>query len=239
MTHNVFDDSPGAVSLADEDRVKQVLLNSIMGLWDVANDLTRLQPLRRERYRVTIFGSARTMVGSPIYEETKRTAAALAEMGCDIITGGGPGLMRAANEGAALRPDRALSIGIRVDLPFEQDTNAFVTKAFQHRTFFTRLHQFVLASDAYVVAPGGIGTVLETMMIWQLLQVRHMRKSPLILVGKMWPGLVEWVRSAVSSFDPPLANAEDVAIPQCVLNSEDAIALVREDHERWLRQRQT
>jgi predicted Rossmann-fold nucleotide-binding protein len=126
-----------------------------------------------------------------------------------------------------------------VDLPFEQDTNAFVTKAFQHRTFFTRLHQFVLASDAYVVAPGGIGTILETMMIWQLLQVRHMRKSPLILVGKMWPGLVEWVRSAVSSFDPPLANAEDVAIPQCVLNSEDAIALVREDHERWLRQRQT
>src|ERR1041385_3648972 len=101
MTQNVFDDSPGAVSLADEDRVKQVLLNSIMGLWDVVNDLTRLQPLRRERYRVTIFGSARTMVGSPIYEETKRTAAALAEMGCDIITGGGPGLMRAANEGAA------------------------------------------------------------------------------------------------------------------------------------------
>jgi uncharacterized protein (TIGR00730 family) len=239
MTHNVFDDTSGVISLADEDGVRHILLNSILGLWDVVNNLTRLQPQRRERYRVTIFGSARMMTGSPIYEETKRTAAALAEMGCDIITGGGPGLMRAANEGAALRPDRAHSIGIRVDLPFEQDTNAFVTKAFQHRTFFTRLHQFVLASDAYVVAPGGIGTVLETMMIWQLLQVRHMRKSPLILVGKMWPGLVEWVRSAVSSFDPPLANPEDVAIPQCVLNSEDAIALVREDHERWLRQRQT
>jgi hypothetical protein len=81
------------VSLADEERVKEVLLNSILGLWDVVNDLTRLQPSRRERYRVTIFGSARAGPGTFAYEETKRVAAALAEMGCDIITGGGPGLM--------------------------------------------------------------------------------------------------------------------------------------------------
>jgi len=86
-------------------------------------------------------------------------------MGCDIITGGGPGLMQAANEGAAAVPDRTHSFGIRVDLPFEQEVNAFVTQAFEHRTFFTRLHQFVLSSDAFIVAPGGIGTVLETMMI--------------------------------------------------------------------------
>jgi predicted Rossmann-fold nucleotide-binding protein len=87
-------------------------------------------------------------------------------------------------------------IGIRVDLPFEQEVNAFVTEAFEHRTFFTRLHQFVLASDAFVVAPGGIGTVLETMMIWQLLQVKHLESGAASsLVGKMWPGLVEWTRS--------------------------------------------
>jgi predicted Rossmann-fold nucleotide-binding protein len=77
-----------------------VIVNSILGLWEVVNHLTSLQPSRRERYRVTIFGSARARPGSPPYEETKRTAAALAEMGCDIITGGGQGLMQAANEGA-------------------------------------------------------------------------------------------------------------------------------------------
>ena len=82
-----------AVSLADEEKVKQVLLNSVLGLWDVVvNDLTRLRPSRRDRYRVTIFGSARAQAGTFGYEETKRAAAALAEMGCDIITGGGPSI---------------------------------------------------------------------------------------------------------------------------------------------------
>src|SRR6185436_13550743 len=170
------------------DAVKQVIVDSVLGLWDTVNNLTRLQPSRRDHYRVTIFGSARATPGSPAYEETKRAAAALAAMGCDIITGGGPGLMQAANEGAAAVPERVQSVGIRVSLPFEQNVNAFVSQAFEHRTFFTRLHQFVLTSDAYIVAPGGIGTVLETMMIWQLLQVRHLQGTPLILVGKMWPG---------------------------------------------------
>ena len=121
--------------------------------------------------------------------------------------------MQAANEGAASTFKGAQSVGIRVDLPFEQDVNAFVSQTFEHRMFFTRLHQFVLASDAFIVAPGGIGTVLETMMIWQLLQVRHLQDTPLILVGKMWPGLIEWARSSMLSFDPPLANPEDMIDP--------------------------
>jgi uncharacterized protein (TIGR00730 family) len=221
------------VSLADEERVKQVLVNSILGLWDVVNSLTQLKPSRRERYRVTIFGSARVKAGTFGYEETKRLAAALAAMGCDIITGGGPGLMQAANEGAAAAPDRAHSFGIRVDLPFEQEVNAFVTQAFEHRTFFTRLHQFVLTSDAFIVAPGGIGTVLETMMIWQLLQVRHLENTPLILVGKMWPGLIEWAHSSMLAVDPPLANPEDMTIPRCAANADEAIALIHEHHQLW------
>jgi uncharacterized protein (TIGR00730 family) len=225
---------PTRVSLADEEGVKQVLVNSVLGLWDVVNNLTRLHPSRRDRYRVTIFGSARARAGTFGYEETKRAAAALAEMGCDIITGGGPGLMQAANEGAATSPERAQSVGIRVDLPFEQDVNAFVTEAFEHRTFFTRLHQFVLASDAFIVAPGGIGTVLETMMIWQLLQVRHLEDTPLILVGTMWPGLIEWARSSMLSFDPPLANPEDMTIPRCAASADEAIAMIREHHSKWL-----
>jgi uncharacterized protein (TIGR00730 family) len=225
-----------AVSLDDERAVTQVLVNSVLGLWDVVNNLTRLTPSSRDRYRVTIFGSARLRPGTFGYEETKRTAAALAAMGCDIITGGGPGLMQAANEGAA-GSERAQSIGIRVDLPFEQDANAFVTQTFEHRTFFTRLHQFVLASDAFVVAPGGIGTVLEMLMIWQLLQVRHLEATPLILVGQMWPDLVEWARGSMLSVDPPMASAKDFSIPQCVANGDEAIAIIRQSHEAWARRR--
>ena len=116
----------------------------------------------------------------------KRAAAAFAEMGCDIVTGGGPGLMQAANEGAAKRSGAPGLVGIRVELPFEQDVNPFVEQAFSTRRSSRRLHHFVIASDAFVVVPGGIGTVLETLMIWQLLQVRHVDHVPLILVGKMW-----------------------------------------------------
>jgi uncharacterized protein (TIGR00730 family) len=225
------------VSLADEDGVKKVLVDSIFGLWDVVNNLTRLRPAKRDRYRVTIFGAARPQPDSPVYLEVKRVAAALAEMGCDIITGGGPGLMQAANEGAASVPAGPQSVGIRVDLPFEQEINAFVTQAYEHRTFFTRLHHFVLASDAFVVAPGGIGTVLETMMIWQLLQVRHLRNTPLILVGAMWPGLVDWARDGMLKFDPPLAHPDDFGIPLCVATADDAIAEIRRHHGVWQSER--
>jgi len=222
-----------AVSLANEEAVKKVLVDSVLGLWDVVNNLTRLKPSRDDRYRVTIFGSARAKPGTLAYEETKRAAKALSEMGCDIVTGGGPGLMQAANEGVA-KAGAASSVGIRVDLPFEQEVNPFVELAYEHRTFFSRLHHFVLASDAFIVAPGGIGTVLETVMIWQLLQVRHLENTPLILVGKLWPGLIEWVRNAMLSFETPLINPEDVEIPVCVSNADEAIAIIRKHHDGWI-----
>jgi uncharacterized protein (TIGR00730 family) len=232
------EERPGTVSLADEEAVKQVLVNTVFGLWDIVNNLTRLQPSRQERYRVTIFGSARAKPGTYVYDEVKRIAAALAEMGCDIITGGGPGLMQAANEGAVAvdARQRNRSVGIRVDLPFEQQVNPFVEQAYEHKTFFTRLHHFVLTSDAYVVVPGGIGTVLELMMIWQLLQVKHVHDTPLVLVGKMWADLVDWARTHLLKTDPPLANPEDITIPRCVDTSDEAVALIREHHSRWLRE---
>ena len=140
--------------------------------------------------------------------------------------------MQAANEGASLGGAPG-SVGIRVELPFEQDVNPFVEQAFEHETFFTRLQHFVIASDAFVVVPGGIGTVLEMLMIWQLLQVRHVGNVPLILVGKMWQGLVEWAR--LSMLDPrlALASAEDLQIPICLDTADEAIEIVRELHGRW------
>jgi len=215
-----------SVSLADEEAVKKVLVDSVLGLWDVVNNLTRIRPSQNDRYSVTIFGSARARPGTIAYEETKRAAKALAAMGCDIITGGGPGLMQAANAGVDAAGG-SKSMGIRVDLPFEQEVNPFVELAYEHKSFFTRLHHFVLASDAFIVAPGGIGTVLETMMIWQLLQVRHLEQTPLILVGKLWPGLIEWVRNTMLTFETPLINPEDVDIPICVDSADQAIDIIR------------
>ena len=220
------------ITLAEEEKVAEVLRETILNLWKVVNNLTRLRPSKRERYRVAIFGSARAQPGTFVYDEVKRVAAAVAGMGCDIVTGGGPGLMRAANEGAA-GAGAVGSVGIRVELPFEQHVNPFVAMAFEHETFFTRLHHFVIASDAFVVVPGGIGTVLETLMIWQLLQVRHVDDVPLILVGKMWKGLVEWATSSMLDPRLALANPEDLKIPLCLDTADEAIAVVRDLHGKW------
>ena len=233
MSDDLERPAPGRmVSLADEDAVKDILVTSVLDLWKVVNNLPRLKPSKRDRYRVAIFGSARAQPGTFVYEEVKRTAAAFASMGCDIVTGGGPGLMQAANEGAKTS-GTASSLGIRVELPFEQHANPFVEQSFTHETFFTRLHHFVLASDAFVVVPGGIGTVLEMLVIWQLLQVRHMKDVPLILVGKMWRGLVEWARTSMQDPRLALANPGDFDIPRCVDTADEAIALVRELHGSW------
>lgn len=220
------------VSLADEEGVKDILAATVLDLWRAVNKLTRLRPSKHERYRVAIFGSARARPGTFVYEEVKRAAAAFASLGCDIITGGGPGLMQAANEGAKSAGGLG-SMGIRVDLPFEQHLNPFVEQAFEHETFFTRLHHFVIASDAFVVVPGGIGTVLEMLMIWQLLQVRHMDDVPLILVGKMWNGLIEWATTAMLDPRLALANPRDLKIPQCLDTADEAIAVVRDLHAKW------
>lgn len=225
----------GPVSLADEDGVKQVLVGTVLGLWEIVNNLTRLRPSKHERYRVTIFGSARAQPGTFVYDETRRLGRALTELGCDIITGGGPGLMQAANAGAAeaASPAQDRSIGIRIELPFEQGVNPFVEQMFEHRTFFTRLHHFVLASDAFIVAPGGIGTVLEAAMVWQLVQVKHLNDTPLIMVGRMWKDFVHWARDHMLDPRLNLVNVEDLSIPSCVATADEAIALIREHHGRW------
>lgn len=232
---------PDTISLDDEEAVKRLIMETIFGMWTAVNNLTRLRPSRRDRYRVTIFGSARVQPDHWVYAEVRRVAASLAEMGCDIITGGGPGLMQAANEGArsANAAERVQSMGIRVELPFEQEVNPFVEQNFEHQNFFSRLHHFVLVSDAFIVVPGGIGTVLESVMIWQLLQVQHLHDSPLIFTGPMWGDLVEWAKTYMLRPTFELANPEDMEIPHCVNDADGAIALVREYHARWKKQQES
>jgi uncharacterized protein (TIGR00730 family) len=223
------------VSLADEERVLDVVTSSVFKLWEAVNGLTRLRPTTRSRYRVTIFGSARVPADHWVYRAVRDLAAELTRLDCVIVTGGGPGLMQAANEGVHVaNPETNQgSLGIRVDLPFEQDVNPFVTEAFEHGTFFTRLHHFVLVSDAFVVVPGGIGTVLETLMVWQLLQVRKLHDTPLILAGKMYAELVDWCRASMLQADVPLASPADMQIPVCVEDGQGILRLIREHHAAW------
>ncbi len=224
------------VKLNDEDAVVALLQRSITGLWEVVNDLTRLRRTTRQNYRVTIFGSARIKPGTVGYDGVKELAAELARMGCDIMSGGGPGLMQAANEGALSVDPDALhrSVGIRVDLPFEQAVNPFVGQAYEHRTFFSRLHHFMIVSDAFIVVPGGIGTLLEMSLAWQLLQVTKLYNTPLVLVGKMWPELIEWGRRFMLQEGSELAGETDFMIPKCVSTIAEAADLIRQSRTDWL-----
>jgi uncharacterized protein (TIGR00730 family) len=229
-----------SVRLDDEEGVVGVVSESILGFWDVVNNLTRLRPVQWRGFRVTIFGSARAEPTTFAYEQVKQLGRELAEMGCEIVSGGGPGLMQAANEGASEAGEeaRARSIGVRIRLDFEQATNPFVSQAYEHRSFFSRLHHFILLSHAFVVVPGGIGTTLEALMIWQLLQVRHMHGTPLIMIGKMWPELIRWAESTMLTTKPPLANPEDMSIPQCVENAEAAVGIIRKHYDEWRHERE-
>ena len=224
------------VRLSDEDAAVELLERAVTGLWEVVNELTRFRRTTRQNYRVTIFGSARLKPGTIVYDQVKQLAAELTEMGCDIISGGGPGLMQAANEGALSIGPEALkrSVGIRVELPFEQELNPFVGQAYQHRTFFSRLHHFMIVSDAFVVVPGGIGSLLEMSLAWQLLQVRKLYNTPLILVGKMWPELIEWGRSSMLHKGSELASEIDFTIPHCVNTIDETVAIIRENRAAWL-----
>src|SRR4029078_6571612 len=124
------------VSLGDEEKVIDLVQSSVFNLWETVNNLTRLRPTKRDRYRATIFGSARVPKDHWVYRAVRDLAAELTRLDCDIVTGGGPGLMQGDNEGArSADPEgRRKSVGIRVDLPFEQDVNAFVSDAFEHGT---------------------------------------------------------------------------------------------------------
>ncbi|MGA7614647.1 MAG: LOG family protein [Thermoanaerobaculia bacterium] len=211
----------------------QILDRSIYHLWETINDLEQIQPEHVEHFRVSIFGSSRIRRGDPIYDDVKRLSAELAKLGYDIVTGGGPGLMEAANSGAVegQGESHSRSFGLPIHLPSEETANPFVDRVYRHRTFFSRLHHFVRLSSAFVVFPGGIGTGLETFMIWQLLQVKHLREHPLILVGKMWDGLIAWMNDTMMSRG--LVSPPDMEIVTVVATAEEAIPIVVEAYERF------
>ena len=146
-------------------------------------------------YRVSIFGSARIKKNTDEYIQVYELAKKLAQNKADIVTGGGPGLMEAANIGAKDGSPDSKSFGLHIDLPFETAPNEHLDVTFHHKKFSSRLDEFMRISHAVVVTPGGIGTILELLYTWQLIQVKHITPRPIILLGDMWGGLVNWMKA--------------------------------------------
>ncbi len=143
---------------------------------------------------VSMFGSARTAPGTPEYEFARRTARMIGEAGLAIITGGGPGLMEAANRGA--REAGVPSVGLNIELPFEQGLNPYVELGLEFHYFFTRKVMFVRFACAFVVFPGGFGTLDEMFEALTLIQTDKVEHFPLVLAGRdYWQGLIDWMRA--------------------------------------------
>ena len=180
-----------------EKKVRRFLSKQIQQLNNIVADLDKvITDMGTDFYRVSIFGSARIKPDTEEYKGVYTLAKELAENGADIVTGGGPGLMEAANAGAKEgSSSKSKSFGIRIDLPFEATPNEHLDIKFYHKRFSSRLDEFMRISHAVVVTPGGIGTLLELLYTWQLIQVNHISARPIILVGDMWNGFLDWIKS--------------------------------------------
>ncbi|HEX8723792.1 MAG TPA: TIGR00730 family Rossman fold protein [Gemmatimonadaceae bacterium] len=147
---------------------------------------------------VTLFGSARTHPNDPQYDAAKETARLLAEAGFAIITGGGPGIMEAANQGAKL--GGGLSIGCNIELPFEQGANPYIDTLINFRYFFVRKTMFIKYSDAFIIFPGGFGTLDEAFEALTLIQTGKIYHFPVVFFGRhYWAGLIRWLQTRVLS----------------------------------------
>ncbi len=190
-----------------------------------------------KHFRTIIFGSARVQPGETEYEQTRELARILAERGINIVTGGGPGIMEAANRGTieGRRHAGTFSFGLcienlrgRNELP-----NTYLSRAYRHKNFFGRLHQFARlgGSGAFVVMPGGLGSDLEEAMITQLLQVGHLKATPLIEIGEMWAEKAAWRRKYMV---PRFADEQDVN-KNIILRPHaiDALPIILEAHARF------
>jgi uncharacterized protein (TIGR00730 family) len=183
---------------------------------------------------VSIFGSARAKRSNKYYEATVRTAELIGKAGFAIISGGGPGIMEAANRGA--QKAGGLSIGCNIELPFEQRINEFVDRAMTFRYFFVRKLMFVKYSEAFIIFPGGFGTLDELLEALTLIQTKKITNFPVILFGTdYWGGLVQWLRDKVLTANN--ISQEDIDSIRLVDEPEQIRDIVVAYHEKALRTR--
>ncbi|WP_344469946.1 LOG family protein [Nakamurella flavida] len=179
---------------------------------------------------VSVFGSARTKPEDPHYGQAQQIGAALAKEGFAVITGGGPGIMEAANKGA--KEAGGLSVGLGIELPFEQGLNHYVDLGINFRYFFTRKTMFVKYSQAYICLPGGFGTLDELFEALTLVQTKKVTKFPVVLFGsEYWGGLMEWIRSSVAGAGN--VSAPDLDLLHVTDDVDDAIRVVHDAYAAW------
>jgi uncharacterized protein (TIGR00730 family) len=179
---------------------------------------------------VTVFGSARTPRDHDEYKLGMEIGAALANTGYAAITGGGPGTMEAVNRGAS--EAGGLSIGLGIELPFEQGLNPWVDLGVNFRYFFVRKTMFIKYSQAFICLPGGFGTLDELFEALTLVQTKKVTKFPVVLFGtQYWQGLYDWVKSSV--LEGGKVGEKDLALLHLTDDIEDAVRVVKEAHQAW------
>lgn len=179
---------------------------------------------------ISVFGSARTKTGTKWYEEAKEFGKLIACEGFGVITGGGPGIMQAANHGA--KEVAGHSIGVGIELPFEAGMNKYVTTGIECRYFFTRKVMFLKYSQGFVVFPGGLGTLDELFEALTLAQTGHTPKFPIILVGKdYWSGLVDWLQETIAA--QGRMSQSDFDLFRIVDTAEEARDKIMEYHNKY------
>jgi hypothetical protein len=180
------------------------------------------------RPAVTMFGSARVAPGSPYYDLAERTSRLLSDSGFSVISGGGPGIMEAANKGAYF--GKSPSVGLNIQLPHEQQTNPYqdISQTFRH--FFARKYMFVRFASAYVVLPGGFGTLDELMEALTLIQTGKARKIPLILVcTAFWQGMFDWFTARL--VEEKMVDPEDIELIQLIDEPEQVVEAIFKHYE--------
>jgi uncharacterized protein (TIGR00730 family) len=172
---------------------------------------------------VSVFGSARTPTDHPQYALAREVGRRLGEAGFAVITGGGPGVMEAANRGA--HEAGACSVGLNIELPFEQGPNAYQDIALTFHFFFTRKVMFVRYATAFVVFPGGFGTLDELFEALLLIQTRKIRSFPVVLVGTAWwSGLIAWMRERLAG--EAMISPGDLDLMRCTDDPDEVVAIV-------------
>lgn len=186
------------------------------------------------RFRVAIFWSARITAADFVYQEVAELAKRITKLDYDIVTGGGPGAMEAASWGHSLALNTAgtsRAIGINIELPWEQKINPYIDISATESTFSNRLDAFVLLSHVFIVTPGGIWTLLELFYTWQLMQVHHICRTPIILWGDQYAPLLDFINKEIVSRG--YASKEDTELAVQVSTIEQVVELVKMAHENF------
>lgn len=189
------------------------------------------EEINKNHFRIAIFGSARSDENDPIYKNVFNLAEKIGEKGYDVITGGGPGLMKAANAGhqKGKKDGNSNSVGLIIKLPWETKANKYLDIKEHFKRFSERLDQFMILSNIVVVMPGGIGTCLEFFYSWQLTQVKHLCSMPIILVGDMWEKLMEWAKE--NMLKPGHISVGDLSNIHVAKDNKEAMKIIKKAHE--------